>query len=195
MIQVPSDLAIALDGVEGWFALDEAALLHELAAQVPAGQCIVEIGSYHGRSTIALAMGAPDGVLVYAVDPHDTHMAGGFPFGMVDNQRFMENISGAGLGHKVRVLNLPSGIAITAWRQAQYPIGLLFIDGGHEFEDVDSDVHFWQKHLVVGGFLAIHDSTGGWVAPTQIADELARTRGWTEGAKAGYTRTFRKDAP
>ena len=35
-----------------------------------AGEQIVEIGSFRGRSTIVLASGAPDGVAVVAIDPH-----------------------------------------------------------------------------------------------------------------------------
>lgn len=187
-------LAELLDGVEGWLIIEEAVLLHDLAAQVPAGRCIVEIGAYHGRSAIALASGAPDGVLVYSVDPHDEHTAGGYPFGMSDNQHFMRNVSAANLGRKVRVLNLPSHIATTVWRKMPH-IGLLFVDGGHEYNDVEYDVRVWTNYLGNQGILAIHDSTGAWPYPTMVADELKQSDAWTELPGAGYTRLFRKDTP
>ena len=33
-------------------------------------QCIVEIGSYQGKSTISMAAGAQTGVSIVAIDPH-----------------------------------------------------------------------------------------------------------------------------
>src|SRR6185295_7220595 len=60
----------ALDGVQGWLTDAQAARLRAAAARAPAGGRIVEIGSYHGRSTIALACAAPADGEVVAIDPH-----------------------------------------------------------------------------------------------------------------------------
>lgn len=188
------ELASALDGVEGFLHPDEPAFLAALAAQVPAGQCIVEIGSYRGRSTIALASGARDGALVYAIDPHHEHEAGGYSFGMADNQAFMQNVSAAGLGHKIRVLNIPSAFGV--WDvQGIDKIGLVFIDGAHGYETVAYDVKYFGEGLQNGSILAIHDSAGTWTEPTRVADELAASPDWTEVEGCAYTRCFRKDAP
>jgi MMP 1-O-methyltransferase len=195
------ELASALDGVEGFLSPDEPQFLHDLAAQVPPGQCIVEIGSYRGRSTIALALGAQDGVIVYAVDPHEEHVAGGYPFGMADNAAFMKNVSQAGVGHKIRVWNMSSKLANHAWQQTHWngrycdpTIGLLWIDGAHEYETVNSDTAHWCIYVPTGGLLALHDSTGTWEGPTKVADELARHPQWTELPSFGFTRVFRKEA-
>lgn len=187
-------LDVLLDGVEGYLHPDEPAFLAALAAQVPAGQCIVEIGSYRGRSTIALAYGAPDGVLVYAVDPHEEHTVMGLPFGMADNQAFMANVSRAGLGHKIRVVNLPASVGRKHWFGWQN-VGLFFIDGAHEYDAVRQDVEVWGWYLVNGGLLTLHDSSGTWEGPTRTADELRRDEGWTEVDGCAYTRVFRKIAP
>lgn len=183
-------LTLALDGVEGWLISVEAQALHDYAAAVPAGQCIVEIGSYRGRSTIALASGAPDGVLVYAIDPHHDHEAGGFTFGMADNQAFMQNVAAAGLGHKIRVINRSSfDAAFMNWDA----IGMVWIDGGHEYPHPQHDVREWGNLLEDNGILAIHDSTGAWTEPTRVADDLKQSPDWTELESVGYTRFFRKD--
>jgi hypothetical protein len=46
------------------------------------------------------------------------------------------------------------------------PIGVLFIVGSHEYEDVLQDHLDWSQHLVDGGIIAFHDSTAclryGW---------------------------------
>ncbi len=49
-------------GVRGWLTDDEALVLESLSASVPAGKCVVEIGSFCGRSTTALALGSRLGV-------------------------------------------------------------------------------------------------------------------------------------
>ena len=180
-----------LDGVEGYLHPDEPAFLASLAATVPVGQVVVEIGSYRGRSTIALAYGAADGVRVYAVDPHEEHEVQGLPFGMADNQAFMANVSRAGMGHKIRVANVPSSFGKCRW-WGWRNVGLLFIDGAHEYASVREDIDVWSWYLAVGGLLALHDANT-WEGPTRAADELSRAQGWTEIAGCAYTRVFRKE--
>ncbi len=48
----------AVTGVEGWMTDAQAARLWQAARAVPETGQIVEIGSFHGRSTIVLAKGA-----------------------------------------------------------------------------------------------------------------------------------------
>ena len=59
---------------DGWLTADEAQGLAALAANTDSSDVIVEIGSYRGRSTIALALGSR-GASVFAVDPHE-HLTG-----------------------------------------------------------------------------------------------------------------------
>lgn len=188
-------LDLLLDGVEGYLHPDEPTFLAGLAAQVQPGQAIVEIGSYRGRSTIALAYGAQDGVIIYAVDPHDEHEVEGLPFGMADNQAFMANVSRAGMGHKIRAINLEATREVfelePLWSEN---IGLFFVDGAHDYESVKRDVELCDVHLREGGLLALHDSSGTWVDPTRVADELAAADDWTELESCAYTRVFRKEA-
>ena len=48
----------------------------------------------------------------------------------------------------------------------------MFIDGGHAFEKVLTDYNVWAKHIMVGGYLMIHDifpdPASGGQAPFQI---------------------------
>lgn len=59
-------------GIEGQITRSEARVLADLTEEVPADSLIVEIGTYRGRSTIALAFGSlmHNKNRVYAVDPH-----------------------------------------------------------------------------------------------------------------------------
>lgn len=152
--RIDSDKAAALDlveSVEGWLARDEAALLIALAAAVPAGEAIVELGNYRGRSTVALALGARAGAgpQVTSVDPHHpfTGPRGG-SFGPADQQHLYANLARCCVGDKVRVVGLDSTSVARAWSGP--PVGLLFVDGDHRYEAVRADLDAWRPHLAVG---------------------------------------------
>lgn len=138
--------------VEGFLSSPEAALLSDVGAQ--AACCIVEIGSYRGLSTIALAERA--NVPVYAIDPHEPFTAeGGHYFdGPADREAFMRNVIRAGVAHKIRLTNLPSAQVVQGWTR---PIDVLWIDGDHREAAVRADVRAWLPFVVSGGHVLLHD--------------------------------------
>jgi hypothetical protein len=145
---------------------DEAELLTRLAAEVSDG-CIVEVGSWRGFSTIALARCAR--VPVYAIEPHEQFQgAMGGTFGPKDRVAFFRNLLRAGAVEQVRLVNLSSEVVAPGW---QSPVGLLWIDGDHHYEAVKRDFEYWQPHL--HGPVAFHDSTGPTLGPTRLVNELA----------------------
>src|SRR5262249_30724247 len=54
----------------GWFSPEQVARVVARAGEVRDGGRIVEIGSYRGRSMIAMARSAPPGTEIVAIDPH-----------------------------------------------------------------------------------------------------------------------------
>ncbi|MBL8861233.1 MAG: class I SAM-dependent methyltransferase [Planctomycetes bacterium] len=154
---VEADLMLAED-VEGWMSREELALLHELAARVPRVQCVVEIGNYRGRSTVALALGARhgSGADVYSVDPHAefTGPRGGH-FGREDMAHLYANLARSGVGAHVRVVTLPSVSVARAWTGPR--VGLLFVDGDHRYEAVRADYEAWRPSLAPGAVIAFDD--------------------------------------
>jgi len=159
--RIDSDTAAALDlveSVEGWLARDEAALLLALAAAVPAGEAIVELGNYRGRSTVALALGARagHGAVVTSVDPHHpfTGPRGG-SFGPADQQHLYANLARCGVGPEVRLVGLDSKSVARAWNGLA--VGLLFVDGDHRYEAVRADLDAWRPHLAPGALVALDD--------------------------------------
>lgn len=145
----------AIENVDGWLYEPEALFLHDLARGVRVG-CIVEIGSYRGRSTIMLAQGARKaGAIVYAIDPHLEAIDGIATYSAADRDVFIENIQKAGLTDIVRKLDMTSSQAVEGWRES---IGMLWIDGAHDYESVKQDVKLWTPHVIDGGIVAFHDS-------------------------------------
>ena len=92
----------AIAGVDGWLSADQARGCTRRCIN-GAGEQIVEIGSFRGRSTIVLASAAPEGVVVVAIDPHAGNDRGpqeisGFEVQAADDHEvFMANLIAAGV--------------------------------------------------------------------------------------------------
>jgi hypothetical protein len=151
--------------LEGMIGDLEAELLTRLASEVEEG-CIVEIGSWRGMSTIALAKGAR--VPVYAIEPHEEFVGvlGGH-FGPADRLAFFENLLTAGVVERVRLVNLSSEVVAPGWN---LPVGLLWVDGDHRYEAVKRDFECWEPHL--RDLVAFHDTIQPNLGSTQFVDEL-----------------------
>lgn len=160
MMTRPS-LMTALTGVEGWLGDDEAWSLHRAVATFPdeGPVQVVEIGSWKGRSTIALASGvlarSAAGVVI-AVDPHTGGVAHR-QLGEEDTfEQFVANLERAGVSDVVDPIRDISGAA-----RGQVPddsVHVLFVDGSHRFEDVLTDIDTWESALRPAARVAFHDS-------------------------------------
>ncbi|HEY6393451.1 MAG TPA: class I SAM-dependent methyltransferase [Bryobacteraceae bacterium] len=147
----------------GWLRPAEGDLLFHLAGQCRAG-CIVEIGSFEGKSITYLAAGsnAAARVPVYSIDPHTGNSGGSSTF-----PAFQRQVARSGFAHLVRPIVATSQQAAIDFND---PIGLLFIDGAHDDASVKSDWDQWVPKVLPGGYVAMHD-TLLWRAPREIAEE------------------------
>lgn len=159
-----------VERTEGWLSLDEARLLHNMAANVRAG-CIVEVGCYRGRSTIALAAGASEGVAVHVVDPHaEVWNNGTLAFaGGADRAAFFQAMLDSGFAERINLLNTSSEIITPGWTQ---PVGLLWIDGDHSESGVRRDWACWQPHLTPDAIIAFDDAHDPTVGPYHLINDL-----------------------
>jgi len=169
---VPHDLFDAVADVEGWLALEEAAVLFRLARRVITG-AVVEVGSYRGRSTVALAQGVAAGghsVPVFAIEPHEpfTGVLGG-QFGPADRTAFFQNMLTTGCCEYVRLVNLSSEIITCGW---QLPVALLWIDGDHATEAVQRDWTCWAPHLLPEAYIVLDDALNLNLGPYKLIEEL-----------------------
>ena len=130
--------------VKGWLAPEEARALYEAAAEVPPGRWIVEIGSHHGKSTTALALGRRDGVPLLAIDPLPDEAV---------LRAFRANMERVGAD-----VELFRGTSDEAAAVHRPEIGLLFVDGAHDRASVLSDIDRWEPLVREGGVVAFHDA-------------------------------------
>lgn len=151
----PEQVDALVAEVDGWFGPLEGRLLYRLAAAADPAGCIVEIGSWHGRSTIWLAAGARSGrgARVVAIDPHS---GTSLREEGEDTERVLRaNLERAGVSSQVDIVASTSAEAAAGWAR---PVSLLWVDGDHAFEAVKLDVELWEPHLIPGAAIALHDT-------------------------------------
>lgn len=171
-----------LTRVAGLTSIEQCDYLARLAAEVPAGRAIVEIGVFKARSTIALATGARPGVHVWGIDPWDlpdvpapwgpdpggSHRA---EFGRASTRRQAQrNIRAAGLASKVTLIRAMSVDAAATWDGP--PVGLLHVDGDHHGQAVLDDLTVWTPHLAGGAVVAFDDCAASHPEVARAVDHL-----------------------
>jgi predicted O-methyltransferase YrrM len=152
----------ALHGVSGYFSVDEAWALYcavrDLEIAEPAR--VVEIGSYKGRSTIAicLALSARGSGTCISIDPHaptgkDSYVR---EHGLEDTfPEYLANIKRAGVASFATPITETSLAAVSSYDRE--PIDVLFIDGSHDYDDVKLDIELWTPFLRNSSVVAFND--------------------------------------
>jgi predicted O-methyltransferase YrrM len=173
MIAGPPDKAF-FDRLEGMISAEEAMLLYRLASKLRNG-CIVEIGSWRGKSAIAMALGArtqpaDKRPMIYCVEPHASYVGVlGGQFGPRDRTAFYRAMLDADCAESVALVNLPSTAAAKGWRT---PIGMLFIDGDHSEAGVQADIDAWTPFLTQGGVVAFDDAKDDSIGPAHVIRKI-----------------------
>ena len=151
-----------VEKIEGWLSRMEADLLIaatlKACIDLPLVHAMVEIGSYHGKSTVLIGS-----ILkyfnqhskIYAIDPHN---------GVVGDRdikiltlppsltAFKRNIQDEKLGDHVELIQDFS--FNVKWNRN---ISLLFIDGLHDYNNVSRDFQSFAKYVEKGGYIVFHD--------------------------------------
>lgn len=155
-----STLASVAD-VEGWMSDDQARRLWDRARELGESGCIVEIGSYRGRSTTVLATAAAPGVEPIAIDPHAGNDRGPQQWegtaeeGQSDYEVFHANLERAGVDERVRHVREFSQEALD---EVEGEVDLLYIDGAHRYGPARADIERWGARVRAGGTMLIHDA-------------------------------------
>jgi len=157
--------------IPGWMSEPDMRFLYNTAKTIPSLGVIVEIGSFKGRSTVALAFGSKEENknTVYAIDKFEEFTTKQhktlYPHFFDD---FMRNVTDAGVKDIIIPIKMKSEEAVKGWDKA---ISFLFIDGDHAYESVKQDFELWKTHVRDGGVVAFHD-TRSWPGPIQLVKEI-----------------------
>ena len=165
----------SLVDVQGWMTRDQASRLWDRAAELSAGDRIVEIGSYHGRSAIVLASSAPEGVQVITIDPHGGTDVGPWEYegelaeGQRDHEIYLANLERAGVSDRIDHVRK---LSQEATEDVPGQVELLYIDGAHRFSPAWADLKRWSPKVAPGGVMLIHDSFSSLGLTLAMAVEL-----------------------
>jgi cephalosporin hydroxylase len=148
------ELAAKLDG---WMGLLELDWLYENARSVPENGLVVELGSWHGRSTMAITLGALEKTkMIYAVD--QWMGAAGLEDIFPDKGKgalwtFVKNLESSGFVPSI----IYSDSAKAAERFKDQTVDFLFIDANHSYESVKADIKAWLPKMKEGALMAGDD--------------------------------------
>jgi len=169
----------AIDAIPGWLSPGQERCLYDLAAGLPNDGRILEIGCYLGRSSAAIASACRGtSKHIFCMDTfcgNDSDFVNGENsiswegddfFGVYD-----ANLRKAGLRSFVTPLRGMSHDLVACWCE---PLDMLFIDAGHEYEDVLRDVELYFPFVKQGGIVALHDVTPGWPGVYRVWNEHAK---------------------
>ena len=160
--------------------------LRALAAEVPADQAVVELGSYRGRSTAVLALGASEGngAEVHAFDPWEdgaeidpAYVATAKSVAEYrepsTRAAFAEHMQRTGAEEHVTA-HICTGVdGAKNWEGPA--VGLLFVDALHDYESVLADLRAWLPKMAPHAVVVLHDTDDVRYAVNEAA-EVAFTR-------------------
>ncbi len=163
----PADIVRRAAAVPGWMLETELAWLAGAAAE---RRRIVEVGSWKGRSTKALALATPG--VVYAVDHwkgsvqsgDDTFTEASRRGADVIFHEFEANVAGELEAGRIVPVRAESGAApglLAKLLGGERP-DMIFIDGDHTYESARRDIATYGPLLGPGGLLCGHDYTDCW---------------------------------
>ncbi|MBE9225624.1 class I SAM-dependent methyltransferase [Phormidium sp. LEGE 05292] len=150
------------EGIEGWFSLAQALALQKIVKQLPTGSKVVELGSYKGRSSVAIASVLPADSILYCVDHFqgsEEHKQSNFD---VSNllAAFTKNIEQFGVKDKIYTLSMTTTEAAAKFDPES--LDLVFVDAAHDYDSVKADLLNWYPKIKPGGFLLCDDYEVGW---------------------------------
>jgi predicted O-methyltransferase YrrM len=165
--------------IEGWLSREQAAVLFAAARRVQPRYWIVEIGSWHGRSTVVLAKGKRDSAHLLAIDPFedppygggdqaydefcrqirraevdsDVQLFRGASEEAAESHRLLFDIASVSAGASDLTRGEPTS-ELTGGERVQ----LLFVDGAHDRNSVLTDIDRWEPLVAEGGLVCFHDA-------------------------------------
>lgn len=162
--------------------LAELAVLASAAAATTAGQEIVEIGTFDGRTTLNLALNSANHLAVFTLDlPPDMTSKFALAAGeraFVEKARSGRHFGDAAAGFAApasRITQLFGDSATFDWSQHAGRAGLVFVDGSHAYDYVIADTDTALRLVANKGVVIWHDY-GVWDGVTRALEDIEASR-------------------
>jgi hypothetical protein len=163
--------------LQGWSSPQKCMLLYSLVVTHKI-KTSVEIGVFGGKGSVSMSCGHKEvGGVCYGVDPYDAKYS-------IEDEKIQVNVDwwqnvdyeklyrdlmifslAHGLTKELQILRMTSELASTIFQKES--IGLVVVDGNHNFPQVSKDFELWLPKVYPGGFL-LADDLLGWGVPEAI---------------------------
>ena len=175
--------------IKGFLAHEEGLLLYRLTKEYCLNGIAVEIGSYCGKSACYIGQACKENnTHLVTIDHHRGSEEQQLGQEYFDPEEFdykknrvdtlptlLKNISNHNLDNFVKALVSDS---VSAAKNLEDNLDLVFIDGSHTFESARLDYASWKGKIREGGILAIHDiydtEADGGQAPKEIYEKALK---------------------
>lgn len=167
----------AVEAIQGFMVPGQEEYLFNKVKSLPNDAVIVEIGSYKGRSTVAMSYACiGTNRKIYCIDTWD-----GNDTDFSDRNFFdiwQENIEKNGLSQYVVPLRGYSHQILSQWEglAGDKAIDFIFIDGSHQFLDVLKDYEQSLPLVKDGGWIAFHHVVPTWPGSERVWHNIAKHR-------------------
>jgi len=141
--------------IEGYTKESELELLLRLAESMPAGAVVVEVGSFRGRSTVAIAEGLRSvaGARLIAVDTFAGDPGWSEIADVSEARRLFDHNTS-----EIDFIDVIQAESVRAAAQvADGSIDWVFIDALHDYRSVRADIRAWAPKVRPGGLISGHD--------------------------------------
>lgn len=194
MTLIPTEQIQQILALDGWFTGAEGNALAKLASRCPADQEIVELGAFAGRSTAFLAAGSKHGrkAHVTSIDPWGPGaLPGGTEQAPADAvlESYRATLTELNLWQMVTPLRAMGSQVAPLW---QKPVGLLFLDATHLYEDTRDEIERWAPLLAPKAFAAFHDYHPHHDGVVKALDEAEASGRWECHKQVGSLRILKQ---
>lgn len=151
----------------GYLRVEELAALKRLAAELPDGAVVANLGAGGGTSGLAF-MESPNHLQVTTVDRQKKSN----PYGCLTGEEAVLRSAGFWGDPRHRQIHGDSTEVGIMWDGP--PIDLLFHDADHTYAKVTRDLEVWRPHVKPGGLIVLHDYDHRQMGVKRVADEMLK---------------------
>jgi predicted O-methyltransferase YrrM len=139
-----------VDKIEGWFDAGQMQFAFPYISQLAPGSLLVELGSYHGRSTLFFRLANPL-IKILTIDVCKQYDV---------KETIPESIDKEVL-EKGNIFQV-AGDSLEVVKRFNWSIDFLFIDTRHTYEDTKKSIELWAPFVKNGGYILFHDYNEGF---------------------------------
>lgn len=157
--KILSDLEI-ISSIHGLLVPGQESVLYIIGSTLKKNSLVVEIGSFVGKSTACIALGANKNINLYAIDTfkgNEKDFCEGKQFeGKSFYKQFLKNMKKIDCDKIIHPVKGFSQEVGKAWNKK---IDMLFVDGSHIYKDVKKDIELFLPWVKPAGLVVLHDVT------------------------------------